>query len=132
MECNLMTQPVVHVVNASAHALFIDHDPNWDDQILVVDGQPVDSIFHLPAGACAVLTVAADTSAAKDANLIGVIFSDGKHYDYGSAGSYQATIGHGADGLLGVTDQAIHRQPRIGYVLEAQTDWSMTLRFADR
>lgn len=127
-----MTQPVVHVVNASTHELFIDHDPNWDDQVLVVDGEPVDSIYRLPAGACAVVTIAAAISPAKDANLIGVVLSDGQHYDYGTAGFYQATIGHDENGLLGVTDELVHRQPRIGYALEARTDWSMTLRFADR
>ena len=64
--------------------------------------------------------------------LMGVIFADGKDYEYGSAGGYQLSIGqHSETGLLDVTDVYTLRRPAMRYTLADNTPSSVTMDFLD-
>ncbi|PMS27013.1 hypothetical protein C0Z19_04365 [Trinickia soli] len=132
MEGSGMTNPVVHVSNLSSQAVCISHDPNWDDQELLVDGERSTYTTCIASGVDADVSVDAEGDDSPDEHLMGVIFSDGKDFEYGNAGGYQATIGHHADsGLLAVTDQYTMRSPSIQYSVDNQTQWSMDMTFVD-
>lgn len=127
-----MTNPVVHVVNHSSQELCIAHDPNWDDQVLLVDGQRSRSTLCLAPGVDTDVSVDLKGDDSPEEHLMGVIFTDGKDFTYGNAGGYQTTIGQHADtGLLDVTDPYTLRSPSVRYSLGNQTQWSMDMTFVD-
>ncbi|HVW50835.1 MAG TPA: hypothetical protein VHC91_10640 [Trinickia sp.] len=127
-----MTNPIVRVTNLSTQEVCIERDPNWDDQVLTIDGARTHHTLCLSPGVDANVSIDANGDASTDPNLMGVIFSDGKDVTYGNAGGYQTTIGHDADsGLLAVTDEFKLRSPSIQYSLGNQTQWSMDMTFAD-
>lgn len=127
-----MSSPVVHVNNNTSRDLYIDHDPNWDDQVLLIDGEPIPDIYCLPANSSTKVSIDMRGHKAKDEYLMGIIFSDGKNYDYGPAGAYQSSIGHDPNtGLLGVTDESTLKNPAVRYTIENQTDWSVEMKFVD-
>ncbi|WP_206951556.1 hypothetical protein [Trinickia acidisoli] len=127
-----MTDPVVHVTNHASHKVCIAHDPNWDDQVLLVDGRAAKRTRCLAPGAQADVGIRLGADTEPEEYLIGVIFADGKDFDYGKAGAYQTTIGHHPDtGLLAVTDEHTIRAPSVQYSTGNQTQWSMDMTFVD-
>lgn len=127
-----MTHPVVHVSNRSSHEICIARDPNWDDQVLLVDGRSARYTLCLTPGTAAEVGIDVGDDSTPDANLMGVIFADGHQFDYGESGAYQTTIGHHEDsGLLAVTDESTIRRPAVQYAIANQTQWSMDMTFVD-
>lgn len=127
-----MTDPVVRVANHSTHPVCIARDPNWDDQVLLIDGSPAKHTLCLSPDTRAEIGIALGTDTDPDAYLMGVIFSDGRDFDYGDAAAYQTTIGQNPEtGLLGITDQFTISAPSQHYAISNQTQWSMGMTFKD-
>ncbi|MBA8735697.1 hypothetical protein [Chromobacterium violaceum] len=123
-----MSLTTVTVKNHSSRNLYIDSDPNWDDQELLLDDKPLRRGYALEPDRAARISV--DWVGAGNAYMMGVIFADGPDYDYGGDGFYQLTIGQNEDsGLLDVTDGG--GEAKIAYSIGQQTPWSMTMDFAD-
>ena len=127
-----MTDPVVRVANHASQQVCIARDPNWDDQVLLIDGRPANQTRCLAPGALAEVSVRLGENASPDENLMGVIFADGKDFNYGRAGGYQTTIGqHAETALMDVTDEHKIRTPAVQYSVANQTPWSMDMTFVD-
>jgi hypothetical protein len=127
-----MTNPVVHVANRSNQEVCIAHDPNWDDQVLLIDGSASTDSLCLAPGIDADVSIDIGGDTAPEEHLMGVIFSDAVDFTYGRAGGYQTTIGHHPQtGLLGVTDDWRMRTPSIQYAVSDQTHWSMNMTFSN-
>ena len=127
-----MSDPVVNVTNHSTRDLYIDRDPNWDDQILLLDGQRLKRTHRLKPEESAAVSVPMDEGDKFGEYMMGVIFADGRHYDYGPGGFYQMSIGqHAETGLLSVTDESSRKDPAIRYTALEQTPLSMTIEFVD-
>jgi hypothetical protein len=125
-----MSNPIVTVQNHSHHDIFVDGDPNWDDQVLKINGESVDSTYTLTPGAT--IKVSVDWDSAGSEEMMGVIFADAKDYDAGGVGFYQLSIGQDVDtGKLAVTDPFINGEPHEKYKLKDQAAWSMTMDFVD-
>lgn len=122
-----MSSLAVTVKNDSSHDIYIDKDPNWDDQVLTIDGAPQESIYVLAPGSSAVVGITADY------NEMGVIFAGSKDYDYGPGSwMYQLSIGPDPDtGDQAVTDGEPSGSPTVEYRLEDQEPLSMTMIFVD-
>ena len=45
-----MSRPTVTVKNNASYDIFVSGDPNWDDQILLVNGEPIDRPYPLTPG----------------------------------------------------------------------------------
>ncbi|POA99386.1 hypothetical protein C2134_06940 [Chromobacterium sinusclupearum] len=123
-----MSHPVVTVKNHSSRHVYIEGDPNWDDQVLLLNNQPLPKLYSLAPDKSIQLSV--DWSGPGNEYMMGVIFADGPDYDYGGDGFYQLTIGQSNDsGLLGVTDGDGHA--KVSYSVGQQTAWGMVMDFAD-
>ena len=123
-----MSQPVVTVKNHSSRDVFIEGDPNWDDQTLLIDGQAESGAY--PLGPDQSVQLSVDWSGPGNAYMLGVIFADGPDYDYGGDGFYQLALGQDeGSGLLGVTEG--DGQAKISYSVSQQTAWTVTMDFAD-
>ncbi|MET0332397.1 MAG: hypothetical protein ABW154_13320 [Dyella sp.] len=119
-----MNHPTVTVLNNASRDIFIDHDPNWDDQVLKVDGRPIHQAYTLNPGVAAKVSV--DWNGAGEELMIGVIFSDKTDESDG----YQLSIGQApSTGELDVTDG--DGQGRVKYTVKDQAPWSMTMDFVD-
>lgn len=125
-----MTKPVVTVKNNSSRDIFVDSDPNWDDQILQIDGKHLRSVYTLIQ--TAIIEISEHWDGPGNELMMGVIFADAANYDSGGVGFYQLSIGQESEtGNLGVTDTYENAQPLVRYTLEDQTPWSMTMNFVD-
>lgn len=120
-----MNRLSVTVRNDTNQELFIDGDPNWDDQVLTIDGTPRERIYGLGTGSSAVVGITADY------NEMGVIFATSRNYDSDGSGFYQLTIGPSDDGNLGVTDGGPNGSPTVQYTLADQAPLSMTMTFTN-
>jgi hypothetical protein len=119
-----MGKLAVTAQNQTSNIVYIDRDPNWDDQVLTINGAPQMEIYALNPGASAVVGVD------WDATEMGVIFATTKNYDYDGTGFYQLTIGQDGD-KLGITDGGPNGTPTFTYTLQDQQSLSMTMVFAD-
>jgi hypothetical protein len=125
-----MSNPVVTVKNHSTHDIFIDGDPNWDDQVLLIDGKPTKKIYTLTQGSDVEVSVHWNQAGAE--LMMGVIFADAAQYDSGDVGFYQLSIGQETtSGNLGVTDGDAEGQPLVRFTVTDQEPWSMTMDFVD-
>jgi len=126
-----MTNPVITVNNNSSHDVYVDGDPNWDDQVLHINGKRVHSVYTLAQGLS--IEVSVNWEGPGDELMLGVIFADAAQYDYGSnVGFYQLSFGQApATGNLDVTDSYINGEPQVQYSVADQTPWSMTMTFVD-
>jgi hypothetical protein len=115
-----MESLAVTVKNDSSHDLFIDGDPNWDDQVLTIDGTPHQKAYRLPAGSSAVVGITADY------NEMGVMFGSGT-----GSWFYQLSIGPDDTGNQSVTDDSTEGTPAVTYTLQDQAPLSMTMDFVD-
>ena len=123
-----MRKPIVTVSNSSSHKVYIEGDPNWDDQKLLLNDKPMHGVHTLAPNHSVQLSVR-DASAG-NAGMMGVIFADGRGYNSGGAGFYQLTIGQSEDGgLLDVTDG--DGRAKVRYMVSQQTEWSMTMDFTN-
>ena len=123
-----MSNPIVTIKNHSSHNVYIEGDPNWDDQKLLLNNKPSHRLHTLAPKHSVELSVKGASAAT--AEMMGVIFADGKDYDSGGAGFYQMTIGQLKDsGLLDVTDST--GEAKVSYTVSQQTAWSMTLDFTN-
>lgn len=120
-----MGKLAVTVRNNASRTVYIDRDPNWDDQVLTIDGKRQMEIYPLNPGASAVVGVD------WDATEMGVIFATEANYDYDGSGFYQLTIGQDDSGTLGITDGGPNGTPTVRYTLQDQQSLSMTMVFAD-
>lgn len=127
-----MSDAIVRVSNQSSRDIFISGDPNWDDQVLILDGRPKAKPYRLPPGRSADLFVPAEDSGEIDAHAVGLIVADGLDVDYGSAGGYQTTIGREQEtGRLGVTDESVLNAPAVRYSTTSEGPLSMKMEFVD-
>ena len=127
-----MTDPVVRVINHASHRVCIAGDPNWDDQALLIDGRAAKRLRCVEPDARAEVSIRLGGDTSPDEQLMGVIFADGKDFNYGPAGAYQTTIGHHPDtDLLNVTHEYTIRTPVVQYAVGSQTQWSMEMTFVD-
>jgi hypothetical protein len=127
-----VSDPVVHISNHSSRDVFIAPAPNWDDQVLLLDGRRLAGAHRLGLGESATLSVQMGPQDQGNEHMMGVIFADGTDYDYGEAGAYQLSIGQNAEtGLLGVTDEYTIRCPAVQYAATDRTAWSMNIAFVD-
>jgi len=125
-----MSNPVVTVKNHSTRDIFVDGDPNWDDQVLTINGKPTKKIYTLTPGSEITVSVHWDEAGAE--LMMGVIFADAANYDFGNVGFYQLSIGQETtSGNLGVTDENTNGQPLVRYTVSDQEPWSMTMAFVD-
>lgn len=115
-----MDSLAVTVNNDSSQDLFIDGDPNWDDQVLTIDGTPQEQVYRLPPGASAAVGITADY------NEMGVMFGSGN-----DSWTYQLSIGPDENGNQSVTDSYIHGTPPVNYTVRDQAPLSMTMVFTD-
>lgn len=116
----------VTVKNDASLDLYISGDPNWDDQVLTIDGEPQEQVCILHPGSSVVVGLTVDY------NEMGVIFASGDNYDYDPGiWLYQLTIGPGAGGNLTVTDGEPMKDPTAHYTLADQEPLSMTMTFVD-
>lgn len=123
-----MSRLAVTVRNQTAEPLFIDHDPNWDDQQLTVGGVPQTSAYELAPDATAVV----GTTNPEETEM-GVIFAVSTRYDFDGTGFYQLSLGPVDDGLLGVEDgDDPVGQPPFTYALTDRAEMSMTMTFSPR
>jgi hypothetical protein len=88
-----VSDPLVHVTNFCSRDLFIAPDPNWDDQVLLFDGERLTEARRLQAKQSATLSTPMGPDGGGGEYLMGVIFADGIDYEYGAAGAYQIAIG---------------------------------------
>ena len=127
-----MNDATVHISNQSSRDIFVRGDPNWDDQILVFNGRPENTLHRLAPGHAAQLAVPVEDNGAIDEYALGLIVADGRDFDYGPAGAYQTTIGrHPETGRLGVTDESVLKTPAVRYTAMCEGPRSMTLEFVD-
>lgn len=125
-----MSDPVVTVNNQSTHDIYVDGDPNWDDQVLKIDGKRSRGVYTLAPGAT--ITVSVEWSGPGDDMMMGVIFSDAANYDTGGVGFYQLSFGQDPEsGDLGVTDCNVNATPQVAYTLQDPTPWTLTMIFVD-
>ncbi|UTH73435.1 hypothetical protein [Chromobacterium sp. IIBBL 290-4] len=123
-----MSNPVVTIKNHASRSVFIEGDPNWDDQVLLMNQQPLAQMAELKPDQSVQLSV--EWNGPANEYMMGVIFADGPDYDYGGDGFYQLTLGQQAEsGLLDVTEGA--GEAKVGYTVTLQTPWTMTMDFAD-
>ncbi len=120
-----MDSIAVTVKNESDETMYIDRDPNWDDQVLTIDGKPQMEIYPLNPEAKAVVGVEGGGTE------MGVIFATSKGYDDDGSGFYQLTIGVDDSGTVGITDGGANGQPAVSYTLEDRRASSMTMLFVD-
>jgi hypothetical protein len=128
----IVSDAIVHVTNHSTRDLFIARDPNWDDQVLLLDGRRLNGAHRLGPEESADVSLPMGPNDGAEEYLMGVIFADGADYDYGSAGGYQMSIGHHSEtGLLDVTDEYTLRSPAVRYTMTDYTPWSVKMDFLD-
>ena len=132
MEDNVVTDPVVHVTNQANHPVCIARDPNWDDQVLLINGRPATRSLCLAPGTAANVGVRAGADAQPEENWMGIIFAEATNFHYGQVGMYQTTFGQHPDtNLLSVTDEHTSGTPAVRYSVANQTQWSMDMTFVD-
>ncbi|WNV05078.1 hypothetical protein RP726_01390 [Candidatus Methylospira mobilis] len=116
------------IQNSSSFGLYLSSDPNWDGQILLVDGKLLHGgSFLTEPGLSATAGVVWGDSLPTD-TMMGIIIEDG------AGGSFQLTIGQDpGTQKMTVTDPEpyIYGSPKVNYVTTAQTEWSVTLVFSD-
>ena len=119
--------------NASA-GLYLSADPNWDGQILFVNGKRMHGgSFLIEPGLSATASVGWDDSPPAE-YMMGIIISEDENPDYGKGGSFQLTIGlDPSTKKMAVTDPEPYTSgsPKESYIVTAQTEWSLTLVFSD-
>jgi hypothetical protein len=131
-EKRIVSDPVLYVTNHSTRDVFIAGDPNWDDQVLMVNGERTKGVQRLAPEQSATVSVQWGPHENGEEHMMGVIFADGRQYDYGPAGAYQMSIGqHAETGLLGVTDEHVIKRPAFEYATTNPTPWSMDVEFVD-
>ncbi|MGN6669813.1 MAG: hypothetical protein ACTHKH_22995 [Trinickia sp.] len=127
-----MTDPILRVANHASYPVCIAHDPNWDDQVLVIGGRVGNRTRCLEPGTKTQIGILGGADTARDEHLMGVVFADAKDFESGKVGVRQATIGHHPDtGLLAVTDVHTFGTPSVGYTIANETQWSMDMTFVD-
>jgi hypothetical protein len=116
----------VTVKNESSRDLFVEGDPNWDDQQLLIDNNPTHSIYTLSEGASIVVSVVGGDD-------MGIVFAESKDYESSDGGFYQLEIGHvpGTDNLA-VTGIFPYGQLNVLYTISDQQPSSMTMHFLDK
>jgi phage gpG-like protein len=123
----IMDKLAVTVKNESEEILYIDGDPNWDDQVLTINGTPQKEIYGLNPGGSSQAVV----GVVGDSNEFGVIFATSRDSDSDGSGIYQLTIAPDDGGTLGVTDGGPSGHPTVNYTLDDRKPLSMTMRFVD-
>ena len=116
------------IQNSSTVGLNLSGDPNWDDQVLLVNGKRLQSeAFLIAPGLSAIACVVWGDALPTD-SMMGILVEDG------AGGSFQLTIGQDP-GIqkMAVTDPDpyIYGSPKVNYVTTVQTEWSVTLVFRD-
>jgi hypothetical protein len=124
-----MSNPIVTVRNSASANVFVDGDPNWDDQELIIDGKPATGIYTLAPGAT--ITVSVDWGQPAAELMMGVIFADTTNYNSGGA-FYQESVGQDpSTGNLAITDTNTLGNPNFKYTVGDQAPWSMTINFTN-
>jgi hypothetical protein len=119
-----MADLVLTVKNDSSHELFINRDPNWDDEVLTIDGTPQDQPFTLAVGSSAAVTAGGDE--------MGVIVSTLPNYEFHGVTAYQLGIGPDSDsGNASITIENSWGAPVVKYAFVDQKPLSATLDFTD-
>jgi hypothetical protein len=114
----------VTVKNESSFEIKISGEPNWDDQVITIDGKPHKKTYSLARGASAVVGVTLDN------DEMGVYFTSRELGGAGEA-TYSMEIGPNAAGNEDVTDSTTFGTPAVKYTLHDQQPLSMTMVFVD-
>ena len=125
-----MSNPSVTVSNQSSGDIYLNGDPNWDDQKLLVNGQPI-----VPSGEKIGkgmdVTISVEWDGNRSAHMVGMIISDSFNYDDGAA--YQMTFGEDPEmGYMTRTETYDWGEPGITYRMKDRHTWEMTLEFKDK
>ena len=122
--------------NESNHVVFISDDPNWDDQILIVDGKELGGgTYPLAPGDSADITTNLIQEAPDENGIeLGVIFADNDNFDIEGRG-YQEWVGQDPEtGLMSLrrADEAEIGHPRFKLGVLSQSRSTLRLAFLDR
>jgi hypothetical protein len=112
----------VLVKNRSSRPLFIERDPNWDDQVLLVSGRKLGARHEVAPGSRATISQNGWGDQG-DEYMMGVIFSEN------TEAAYQLSVGQAPE--LGITEDSSWGELHTRYELSNQQPWSMTMMFTD-
>lgn len=114
-------------MNATSSDLYIDGDPNWDDQQLKIDGRIIRSPYISSSGQSVGCSIDWPEDIG-DGYMMGIIFS-GNNLE--NQNSFQMTIGQNSQGLMTITENYPIEPLSIKYSVVAQTEWILVLKFED-
>lgn len=124
-----MSNPVLVVESKTAKDIYVSGDPNWDDQVLIINGSTDVGYGRVTEGTPATVSVDWGENP-PDELMMGVIISEQK---YGNESAYQLSIGVDPDsGKMGVAEPYSYGDPTIQYTARDQTSTSVTLVFTDK
>jgi len=123
-----MTNPVMVVKSKTAKKVYVSGDPNWDDQVLILNGSTDESYALVQEGHPVTASVDWGTNP-PDALMMGVLISEQKH---GDQSAYQLTIGVNPDtGKMDVTEPYSYGDPGFKYSITDRTETTVTLLLTD-
>ena len=122
--------------NQSKDVVFISDDPNWDDQILIVNGEELGGGTYplAPGDSADITTNLIQEAPDEDGIELGVIFADNDNYDIEGRG-YQEWVGQDPDtGLMSLrhAGDAEMGHPRFELKVLSQSRSTLQLSFLDR
>ena len=122
-----MANPVLVVKSDTEIPLYVSGDPNWDDQVLILNGSTDQGYAEASEGSP--VTASVEWNFPPDSLMMGVYVSQG---ELNSQDFYSLSIGVDPDsGLMGVTDSVLFGSPTVTYAITGQTEDTVTLTFTD-
>lgn len=120
--------PILVVQSKTAKNVYVSGDPNWDDQVLILNGSTDEGYALATEGSP--VTASVDWSYPPDRLMMGVLISEQK---YGDQSAYQLTIGVNPDtGKMDVTEPDSYGDPGIQYSITERTEDTVTLLFTEK
>lgn len=120
--------PVLIVQSETSKDIYVSGDPNWDDQVLILNGS-TDKGYALVTEDSPV-TASVNWEFPPDRLMMGVLISEQK---YGDESAYQLTIGVNPDtGKMDVTEPGSYGDPSIQYSITKRTEDTVTLLFTNK
>lgn len=132
-----LNNPTILSINATNGPLLIDHDPNWDDQVLYFNGEltknpdgSYDTSYTSAPGEAVAASVYGWSDTDGGPNMVGIYYA-GPNNQGENRNMFMMTIGWDGGGKLSVTDQSTLPDMTIRYSVVAQTKWVLVLKFED-
>jgi len=117
-------------INATSGDLLIDGDPNWDDQVLRVDGKIIESAYTSPAGEAVAADVRGWPEDSQDPLMMGIWYV-GPDNNHENRNNFMMSIGRSKEGLMDITEVYALDPMTIKYSVVVQTKWVLVLKFVD-